>query len=209
MNPGTLVGVQPPQDGYALIYNNITQPGMSGGPVLNEEGQVIGIHGQGDQRNGIKSGLNLAIPIKRFLESPLGSSLITSQPPQTVLPVEPSKQTESNASPSPTEPQTEEDKRKVKKDLIEIIQPEAWWHSLAIVTTQMKKVIAIVQDKNWWISTAIVVARWLAVIWCVFWIIGTIGVKITDNYIDWFSSFFGMIFFCIPGFFVLWFFWGK
>lgn len=33
--------------GYDLIYNNETRPGMSGGPVLNQEGQVIGIHGHG------------------------------------------------------------------------------------------------------------------------------------------------------------------
>lgn len=35
---------------------------MSGGPVLNQKGEVIGIHGQGDQEKGIKTGLNLGIP---------------------------------------------------------------------------------------------------------------------------------------------------
>jgi hypothetical protein len=31
--------------GYSLMYVNITTTGMSGGPVFNQEGQVIGIHG--------------------------------------------------------------------------------------------------------------------------------------------------------------------
>ncbi len=34
--------------GYTLIYDNPTLPGMSGGAVLNQQGQVIGIHGQGE-----------------------------------------------------------------------------------------------------------------------------------------------------------------
>ncbi|TAG90835.1 MAG: tetratricopeptide repeat protein [Oscillatoriales cyanobacterium] len=56
-------------NGYDLIYTNKTLRGMSGGPVLNQKGEVIGIHGQGDQDNGIKTGLKLGIPIKTFLKS--------------------------------------------------------------------------------------------------------------------------------------------
>ncbi|NCJ05368.1 tetratricopeptide repeat protein [Synechococcales cyanobacterium C] len=68
---------EPQADGYALIYTNHTLPGMSGGPVFNEAGQVIGIHGQADGRYQqqdpgnpqvfIKSGFNLGIPINTFL----------------------------------------------------------------------------------------------------------------------------------------------
>ncbi|NJM74590.1 MAG: trypsin-like peptidase domain-containing protein [Acaryochloridaceae cyanobacterium RU_4_10] len=39
-------GSRPNKDGYALAYSNPTLPGMSGGPVLNEQGELIGIHGQ-------------------------------------------------------------------------------------------------------------------------------------------------------------------
>jgi tetratricopeptide (TPR) repeat protein len=69
---------RPLADGYALVYSNQTFPGMSGGSVLNEKGELIGIHGradtvdhpQNDRINPdiyIKSGMNLAIPINTFL----------------------------------------------------------------------------------------------------------------------------------------------
>jgi S1-C subfamily serine protease len=69
--PGQIVQIksQPntPQTGYALVYSNVTQPGMSGGPVLNEAGEVIGIHGQGDRDESGKTGLNLAVPINTYI----------------------------------------------------------------------------------------------------------------------------------------------
>ena len=54
-------------EGYALVYNSSTLKGMSGGPVLNEEGRVIGIHGYKDPQEGSKNGRNLGIPINKFL----------------------------------------------------------------------------------------------------------------------------------------------
>lgn len=33
--------------GYSMLYSNKTRVGMSGGPVLNEAGQLVGIHGRG------------------------------------------------------------------------------------------------------------------------------------------------------------------
>lgn len=69
---GKVSGVNPnAKDGYSLIYTNITRKGMSGGPVLNTNGELVGIHGraetdvQGDVQ--VKAGLNLGIPIKTFL----------------------------------------------------------------------------------------------------------------------------------------------
>jgi S1-C subfamily serine protease len=57
------------EQGYSLIYSNITRPGMNGGPVLNEAGELVAIHGQGDRENdgnGAKTGLNLGIVVERF-----------------------------------------------------------------------------------------------------------------------------------------------
>ena len=35
--------------GYNLVYNNVTQAGMSGGPIFNEQAKVIGIHGLAEE----------------------------------------------------------------------------------------------------------------------------------------------------------------
>ncbi len=67
-------------DGYSMRYQALTRRGMSGGPVFNSSGQLIGIHGQGDVIGSVKSetssipeplktGFNAAIPIKNFLEA--------------------------------------------------------------------------------------------------------------------------------------------
>lgn len=75
---GAIVGKKsPPQDGYALIYDNNTYPGMSGGAVLDENGRLIGIHGQGarDKTDGQKVGFNLGIPINTFMQSNIARNL--------------------------------------------------------------------------------------------------------------------------------------
>lgn len=85
----------PLRDGYALIYTNVTRAGMSGGPVLDANGRVVGIHGraeaEGDPmtRNSVnqsgtevnsKVGFNLGIPINTFrsLAPKVGVNLASS-----------------------------------------------------------------------------------------------------------------------------------
>ncbi len=60
--------LQNPDEGYALVYNNEAIPGMSGGPVLDENGNLIGINGRATQPEE-KTGtvLRLGIPINTFL----------------------------------------------------------------------------------------------------------------------------------------------
>ena len=58
-------------NGYQLLYSNPTLPGMSGGAVINAQGQLVGIHGQGEtdstmsEQKGVavKTGTNQAVPI--------------------------------------------------------------------------------------------------------------------------------------------------
>jgi tetratricopeptide (TPR) repeat protein len=68
---------KPNRSGYSLIYNSLTLPGMSGGPVFNDEGKLVGIHGQGDRSaDDRKTGFNSAIIIERFgtVAAELGAS---------------------------------------------------------------------------------------------------------------------------------------
>ncbi|MBW4675322.1 MAG: serine protease [Desmonostoc geniculatum HA4340-LM1] len=65
-------------EGYAMRYDAVTRRGMSGGPVFDVSGRVVGIHGQGDtvatvqnesgdRNEEVKTGLNSAIPTNTFL----------------------------------------------------------------------------------------------------------------------------------------------
>jgi len=70
----------PIPDGYQLLYSNPTLPGMSGGSVLNKDGELIGIHGRAEvdskltEQEGVavKTGTNQAIPISYYDKSALG-----------------------------------------------------------------------------------------------------------------------------------------
>jgi len=68
-----LLRQDPINDGYELAYTNITQSGFSGGPILDNQGRVIGIHGraEGEEFEAIGSlqlGLSLGIPSWKFLQ---------------------------------------------------------------------------------------------------------------------------------------------
>ncbi|MDB4338140.1 serine protease [Synechococcus sp. AH-603-L18] len=56
--------------GYQLLYSSKTKPGMSGGPLLDNKGEIIGIHGRGEQDIRLasykKTGINQGIPISHY-----------------------------------------------------------------------------------------------------------------------------------------------
>jgi Trypsin-like peptidase domain len=96
------------KNGYALIYNINTLPGMSGGPILDDQGSLIGIHGRGDRADDVtvllqssqvnpgvvvKSGFNYGIPIHTFRKYAISmnislaeASTIVSSPTQERVP---------------------------------------------------------------------------------------------------------------------------
>jgi tetratricopeptide (TPR) repeat protein/V8-like Glu-specific endopeptidase len=70
---------KPLQDGYSLVYSNNTLPGHSGGPVWNDRGELVAIHGKGDVDTKlstsainpnirVKTGFNLGITINTFTQ---------------------------------------------------------------------------------------------------------------------------------------------
>ncbi len=75
--PGQISGRERQTEGYELGYTNTTSEGMSGGPVLDENGFLVGIHGQAEgqeitneqgQNLRVKPGFNWGIPFKVFIE---------------------------------------------------------------------------------------------------------------------------------------------
>lgn len=84
---------RPLADGYALVYSNATLPGMSGGPVLNENGELIGVHGRTDAEGSqgtdnpeinIKTGYSLAVPINTYF-SLTREKIVATAPTTTEL----------------------------------------------------------------------------------------------------------------------------
>ena len=95
--------------GYVIRYNAVTQGGMSGGPVFDSDGRVIGIHGLGENDSAsvrnlqggqstdnaelviqTKTGFNSAIPINSFLSLqpaiPAASEVAVDSHPSTDQP---------------------------------------------------------------------------------------------------------------------------
>ena len=82
--------------GYKLVYDSNTRIGMSGGPVLNEEGLLVAIHGRAQKEtisialgNEVgeleeKTDFNLGIPLNSFLEST--NSILVPKPIPTPTP---------------------------------------------------------------------------------------------------------------------------
>ncbi|WP_026735151.1 tetratricopeptide repeat-containing S1 family peptidase [Fischerella sp. PCC 9605] len=77
----------PLDKGYEFLYGNITYPGMSGGPVFDISGRVIGVHGNSEGEGELGSemvlGYGMGIPIRTFLKSmsQVGLTVTPSQAP--------------------------------------------------------------------------------------------------------------------------------
>ena len=75
LSPGNLQEILNPPNpngGYGLLYSSDTYRGMSGGPVFNARGEIIGIHGTGTpvQQSGELFYANLGESIDRFFSNP-------------------------------------------------------------------------------------------------------------------------------------------
>jgi Flp pilus assembly protein TadD len=73
-------------DGYQLLYDNQTLPGVSGGAVLNAQGQLVGIHGKAEKADQISessgkavaTGTNQGVPISYYKQYTSGAAVIAS-----------------------------------------------------------------------------------------------------------------------------------
>jgi serine protease Do len=85
---GGLFGAEREPEGYTLRYQAVTWSGMSGGPVFDSEGRVIGLHGQGEfgfaqtssgEVAPIKTGFNAAVPINTFIAKLVAAGINKSE----------------------------------------------------------------------------------------------------------------------------------
>lgn len=93
-SPGTITSrLQSAPEGYTLRYNADTVSGMSGSPIFDANGRVVGIHGEGEtvgtaqSQSGesipIKTGFNAGIPINTYVAlRTQKTQLISSKVPQ-------------------------------------------------------------------------------------------------------------------------------
>ncbi|CAD5976056.1 Vegetative incompatibility protein HET-E-1 [Planktothrix tepida] len=65
---GTLSERQQPRAGYSLVYTNLVRSGMSGGPILDDEGKVIGVNGIVQLGTNPDKIVSAGIPINYFLD---------------------------------------------------------------------------------------------------------------------------------------------
>ncbi len=85
---------KPLADGYGLVYSNSTLPGMSGGPVLDSQAKLVGVHGRADggqlERQSetvyVKTGFNLGIPINTYLGMAPRPTVVAVAPPRPIAP---------------------------------------------------------------------------------------------------------------------------
>ncbi|MEL6463304.1 MAG: hypothetical protein AAFQ91_34720, partial [Cyanobacteria bacterium J06621_15] len=71
-------------NGYELVYTNLSESGMSGGAVLDTSGRVIGIHASAEGEryklvDKLQLGFSLGIPVRTFLDSDYAEDLIVKQ----------------------------------------------------------------------------------------------------------------------------------
>lgn len=85
-------------EGYELFYTNITEVGMSGSPVIDTQGRVIGIHGQAEGEKiydaksreiyRVKLGFSSGVPVARFLRAIQQSGIKLSLKVESSRPLE-------------------------------------------------------------------------------------------------------------------------
>ena len=109
----SLVGILPKatENGYSLVYNGEAFPGMSGGPVFNRSGLVIGVHGEANVHALSGGTSNYAIPINTYQTAIAklteGIANLDRQPAAQTPPIETANSTPANEETKAAEPETQ------------------------------------------------------------------------------------------------------
>lgn len=102
--------------GYSMFYTNITHQGMSGGPVLDTRGRVIGIHGKAEQEKiKDKAGRNRLIPLGYSLGVPTSKFVSWAQQMEMLFAL----RLETSVPPA----LTEKEKYGIRKALLQVKKP--------------------------------------------------------------------------------------
>ena len=108
-----LVGILPKstENGYSLIYNGEAFPGMSGGPVFNKSGLMIGVHGETNIHAVSGGTSNYGIPINSYQQAIAKSNSQPANQPQPAAetPAAEPPEVTVDSTPEPAE-QTESDR---------------------------------------------------------------------------------------------------
>jgi hypothetical protein len=145
------------QEGYELSYNGSALPGMSGGPVLNEEGLLIAIHGKAETQSIIIQGVQRTeivgvqgIPTEKFpnLISNIQNNTQANTPPNNPSPRTESKPvTLANTPPNNPSPKNEPTPAIFQK--LESLLKAGKWRDADLETWELMKKLTKREQEGW------------------------------------------------------------
>jgi hypothetical protein len=145
------------QEGYELSYNGSALPGMSGGPVLNEEGLLIAIHGKAETQSIIIQGVQRTeivgvqgIPTEKFpnLISNIQNNTQANTPPNNPSPRTESKPvTLANTPPNNPSPKNEPTPAIFQK--LESLLKAGKWRDADLETWELMKKLTKREREGW------------------------------------------------------------
>jgi hypothetical protein len=159
--PAPITGRRQDKEGYELSYNGPPLQGMSGGPVLNEEGLLIAIHGKAETRPIIIEGIQRTeivgvqgIPTEKFpnlisiIQNNTQNNTQANTPPNN-----PSPRTESKpvtlANTPPNNPSPKNEPTPVIFQKLEALLKAGKWREADLETWELMKKLTKREQEGW------------------------------------------------------------
>jgi hypothetical protein len=152
--PAPITGRRQDKEGYELSYNGPPLQGMSGGPVLNEEGLLIAIHGKAETQSIIIQGVQRTeivgvqgIPTEKF------TNLISNIQWDNTTGNNPSPRTESKpvtlANTPPNNPSPKNEPTPAIFQKLESLLKAGKWRDADLETWQLMKKLTKREQRGW------------------------------------------------------------